>query len=124
VDFSFDGNRIVSCGMDHTVKIWAMDDSLQEAIQDSYKVRVGLQTPKALVLAYYRTSIGFQMNLMQEEFRQDFQSESSIFQSFPPIKSIMIMLTVSDFMVNSQENISRGFEFCTRKLYIIESLRG
>lgn len=38
VDFSFHGNRILSCGMDHALKVWEMDDEqLNKAVKDSFE---------------------------------------------------------------------------------------
>lgn len=36
-DFDLLGNRIMSCGMDHSLKLWRLDkDSMNEAIKQSY----------------------------------------------------------------------------------------
>ncbi len=37
-DFSFHGDRILSCGMDHALKVWEMeDDKLSKVIKDSFE---------------------------------------------------------------------------------------
>ena len=36
-DFNFSGTRILSCGMDHALKIWELDsDGLQQSIKESF----------------------------------------------------------------------------------------
>ncbi|XP_013381306.1 polycomb protein eed [Lingula anatina] len=40
-DFNIDGSKIVSCGMDHSLKIWRLDQpKVREAIENSYKFNV------------------------------------------------------------------------------------
>lgn len=37
-DFDLLGNRIMSCGMDHSLKLWKLDkESMKEAIKQSYQ---------------------------------------------------------------------------------------
>ena len=41
-DFNFTGTHILSCGMDHALKVWDMDlQVLRQSIQDSYKYQRG-----------------------------------------------------------------------------------
>ena len=36
-DFNMEGNRIISCGMDHSLKIWRFDDErIKNAVKESY----------------------------------------------------------------------------------------
>ena len=36
-DFNFDGTKVLSCGMDHALKIWELDiPRIQKAIKDSH----------------------------------------------------------------------------------------
>lgn len=37
-DFDFTGSRILSCGMDHALKLWEMDTpKLKQAVKDSFE---------------------------------------------------------------------------------------
>ena len=39
-DFDMLGEKIISCGMDHSLKIWNFgDQNIQDAVQLSYKVQ-------------------------------------------------------------------------------------
>ena len=41
-DFNFTGTRILSCGMDHALKLWEVDTPpIQKAIQESYEYQRG-----------------------------------------------------------------------------------
>ncbi|XP_064404709.1 polycomb protein EED-like [Halichondria panicea] len=43
-DFSFHGDKILSCGMDHALKVWEMnDDKLSKAIKDSFEYQRSLK---------------------------------------------------------------------------------
>lgn len=36
-DFDLNGNRIMSCGMDHSLKLWRLDkETMKETIKNSY----------------------------------------------------------------------------------------
>ena len=43
-DFNMDGSKIISCGMDHSLKMWRCDtDSIQDAIKLSYRLVIKLK---------------------------------------------------------------------------------
>jgi polycomb protein EED len=38
VDFNFDTTKVVSCGMDHSLKVWSLEtEAVQDVIARSYK---------------------------------------------------------------------------------------